>query len=144
MMKPSGAHTHPGTGGGRTALMVLAVIIGLAVATPIAHAASNFLRVAVDALEVVMIVAAAAVSLAVVARLVFFVARLRAQNRRQLALLQSQQQIVASREQRRSCRISRRPTWRLRAVSLAWPNCWPETAAPTNRHPRYCRRRSKA
>ena len=65
-MKPSGAHTHPGMGADGAALVVLAVIIGAAVALPVTRAVSSFLRVAVDALEAVVIVAAAAASLAVV------------------------------------------------------------------------------
>lgn len=90
-MKPSGAHTHPGMGGGGTALVVVAVIIAAAVAEPVAHAVSSFLRVFVEALDVIVVVVASAVSLAVVAGLVYFVARLRQRYLLRAAVLRSPQ-----------------------------------------------------
>ncbi len=98
-MKPSGAHTHPGKGGdGSVALVVLAFIIGLAVAEPIAHAVGSFMRVVVDALEVVVIVVASVVSVAVVAGLVYLVAGLRRRYAQQLSMLRSHQPVLAVHE----------------------------------------------
>jgi hypothetical protein len=96
-MKPSGAHTHPGKGGG-TALLVLAAIVGLAIAEPVARAVGSFLRVAVDALEALVIILAAAAAMAVLAKLVYFVALLRRRYAQQLATLQDPLPLPASHE----------------------------------------------
>jgi hypothetical protein len=83
---------------GGTAIVVLAVIIGAAIAEPVAHAVDGFLRVAVDALEVIVIVVVTAVSLAVVARLGYFVVRLHRQHVLQLPVHCSPQPPLANRE----------------------------------------------
>jgi hypothetical protein len=53
-MKPSGAHTHTdGGGGGGAVLAVIAlVLVGAAIARPVAHAAEEVLRVVVLAAEI--------------------------------------------------------------------------------------------
>ena len=63
--------------GAGTALVLVALILGAAVAEPAARAASNFLRVTVDAFEVVVVVVAASLSLAALAVLMYFTAWLR-------------------------------------------------------------------
>lgn len=97
-MKPSGAHTHPGMGGGSKALVVLAVVVGAAIAEPVAHAASSFLRVAVEALDVIVIVVASAVGLAVVAGLAYLVGQLRLRYLQRVAVLRSSQPPLVIRE----------------------------------------------
>ena len=97
-MKPSGAHTHPGMGGGGKALVVLAVIVGAAIAEPVARAVGNIARVTVEAFDVFVIVVATTVSLAVIAWLVYFVARLRRRYVEQLPLPRSQHPVLVSQE----------------------------------------------
>jgi hypothetical protein len=53
MMKPSGAHTHPGGGGtGGAVLVVLAVIVAAAVARPVIDALAELVRLVLIAVAV--------------------------------------------------------------------------------------------
>ena len=77
-MRPSGAHTHPGMGGGGgLALIVLAVILAAAIVEPVIHAVTSVLHVVVELLEVIAIVVGSLVGIAAAAGLVYLIARLR-------------------------------------------------------------------
>ena len=86
-MKPSGAHTHPemGGGGSTAALLVVLAVVVVAIAEPVAHAASDVLHVVGVVLEVMAVVICSVVALAAMAGLVYLVARLRHHHLRQMA-----------------------------------------------------------
>jgi len=71
-MKPSGAHTHPSTGGSFPAVLavIVAAAIAVAVAGPVADAIAALLRA-------VIIIAAAAIAVAITALVAFAVYRAR-------------------------------------------------------------------
>jgi len=67
-MKPSGAHTHPEMGGGgRRLLLIVVAIVVLVIAKAAAHAVSTGLHVLGEFLEILGIIIASGVGLAVLA-----------------------------------------------------------------------------
>ncbi len=76
-MKPSGAHTHPGMGGGpAVALVVVAAILAAAIAGPVAQAVGSLLHVVVDIVEIGLIAIGSAVGLVGLLGLVYVAGRL--------------------------------------------------------------------